>query len=71
MNKHTPEDWKSDGVLNGLYDRWDQYNGLLAALVCCKNALGTYLMSVEDGKDDDAESAYQFACRVIKKTTGE
>uniref|UniRef100_A0A6H1ZB23 Uncharacterized protein n=1 Tax=viral metagenome TaxID=1070528 RepID=A0A6H1ZB23_9ZZZZ len=47
------------------------YDELLESLIDCKDALGEYLMSVEDGKDNDAESAYQFACHIIKKATRE
>lgn len=36
-------------------------NELIAALADCRDALGQYLQSVESGKDDDAESAYQHA----------
>jgi hypothetical protein len=39
---------------------------LIAALTDCRDALGEYLQSVESGKDDDAESAYQHADALLK-----
>jgi hypothetical protein len=41
-------------------------NELIAALTDCRDALGEYLQSVESGKDDDAESAYQHADALLK-----
>lgn len=38
---------------------------LLAALEECVESLTLYLQSVEDGKDDDAESAYQHGFAAI------
>jgi len=40
---------------------------LKAALTDCRDALGEYLQSVESGKDDDAESAYQHADALLKE----
>lgn len=48
----------------------DTTPALLAALEDCNEQLGRYLQSVEDGKDDDAESAYQFACAAIAAAKG-
>lgn len=43
---------------------------MLEALKDTTEALGLYLASVEDGKDDDAESAYQHAVAIIAKAEG-
>ena len=40
---------------------------LLEALKDCKEQLEIYLQGVEDGMDDDAESAYQFACKILSE----
>lgn len=38
---------------------------LLEALEGCVKQLGLYLEGIEDGKDDEAESAYQFGCAAL------
>lgn len=43
---------------------------LLEALRGCVEQLGHYLLSVESGKDDDAESAYQYGMAMIAKAEG-
>ncbi|MFH0981890.1 MAG: hypothetical protein V2A79_10155 [Planctomycetota bacterium] len=40
---------------------------LYDALKDCVGALGKYLRSVESGKDDDAESAYQYGWEILAK----
>ena len=45
-------------------------NELIAALTDCRDALGEYLQSIESGKDDDAESAYQHADALLKEVPG-
>ncbi len=40
---------------------------LLEALKDTTEQLGLYLSSIEDGKDDDAESAYQYGLAMIAK----
>ena len=42
---------------------------LLEALQDCNEQLEIYLQGTDDGMDDDAESAYQFACAAIEKAT--
>ena len=43
---------------------------LLEALRKTTEQLRVYLAGVEDGKDDDAESAYQYGCAIIAKAEG-
>jgi hypothetical protein len=44
---------------------------LLSALCDCRDALREYLQSVESGKDDDAESAYQHADAILTELGNE
>ena len=59
-----------EGTVMIAIDEKAVHPGLLAALEDCNEQLGRYLQSVEDGKDDDAESAYQFACAAIAAAKG-
>ena len=43
---------------------------LLEALKDVTEQLGLYLSAIEDGKDDDAESAYQHGLAIIAKAEG-
>lgn len=41
---------------------------ILNALIETTEQLGLYLLSIEDGKDTDAERAYRLGRKIIKKT---
>jgi hypothetical protein len=66
------EEWFADDVKDGFCSECDDLaressHELYWALKDTSEQLKLYLIAVEDGKDDDAESAYQHGLAIIAK----